>query len=243
MLNGLANRKIRRYCASSNDRFGDGNGNATCFVSRIVCDEACCAATSGDNRRGGGRAGAHHRQSLSSLAIERCGSVLGSGRNGETDMVALEKWRYRLPKKYRTRTAQENGNSDEYPHGSSCLVRRPRTWLRMDTQSEKDSRRENSSRHNETRGDRKFDRGSRLVVCVVPNLVAEAYTVRVNWQQYFRIVRSIFPPIDLFEDLANPADWGPVIAASVKEAPNFSSAVGNLTKVPIDRCVGGPGST
>lgn len=74
-------------------------------------------------------------------------------------------------------------------------------------------------------------------------MVTEARKVRVNWPKYYRIIRPTFPPIDLFEDLANPTDWGSVIAASAKEDPTFSSAAGNLANVPIDRCVGGPGST
>ncbi|TIN69406.1 MAG: RES domain-containing protein, partial [Mesorhizobium sp.] len=30
---------------------------------------------------------------------------------------------------------------------------------------------------------------------------------RVDWPQTFRIIRSIHPPIDLFEDIADPRDW------------------------------------
>ena len=29
----------------------------------------------------------------------------------------------------------------------------------------------------------------------------------VKWQGAVRIIRSIYPPIDLFEDIADPADW------------------------------------
>ena len=29
----------------------------------------------------------------------------------------------------------------------------------------------------------------------------------IEWQDAVRIIRSIHPPIDLFEDIADPADW------------------------------------
>jgi hypothetical protein len=32
-------------------------------------------------------------------------------------------------------------------------------------------------------------------------------TVRVRWDPTYRIIRSIFPPIDRFEDIADPSDW------------------------------------
>ena len=31
--------------------------------------------------------------------------------------------------------------------------------------------------------------------------------VDVDWPDARRIIRSIYPPIDLFEDIADPADW------------------------------------
>jgi hypothetical protein len=34
-----------------------------------------------------------------------------------------------------------------------------------------------------------------------------ATPVRVHWSQTYRIIRSIYPPIDLFEDIDDPADW------------------------------------
>ena len=30
---------------------------------------------------------------------------------------------------------------------------------------------------------------------------------RVRWKQAYRIIRSIYPPVDLFEDIADPRDW------------------------------------
>lgn len=70
-----------------------------------------------------------------------------------------------------------------------------------------------------------------------------ARLVRVNWRKFYRIIGSNFPPINLFEDLANPADWDLVAAAKAEADPAFWSAVGNLSNVPLGRRVGGSGSS
>ena len=44
-------------------------------------------------------------------------------------------------------------------------------------------------------------------------------TARVRWPRTFRLVRSIYPPIDLFEDIADPADWELIAAAEAKSDP------------------------
>jgi len=41
----------------------------------------------------------------------------------------------------------------------------------------------------------------------------------VVWQGAVRIIRSIYPPIDLFEDIADPADWPLLISAEQKSNP------------------------
>jgi len=65
----------------------------------------------------------------------------------------------------------------------------------------------------------------------------------VEWQGAVRIIRSIFPPIDLFEDIADPADWPLLIAAEQKTNPRLMETIGNLDLVPPDRRVAGPGAT
>lgn len=48
---------------------------------------------------------------------------------------------------------------------------------------------------------------------------------RVRWSAARRIIRSVFPPIDLFEDIAAPEDWPLLIAAEQKTdvPPHLSS--------------------
>jgi len=66
---------------------------------------------------------------------------------------------------------------------------------------------------------------------------------RVEWKGAVRIIRSAFPPIDLFEDIADPADWPLLISAEQKTNPRLMAAVGRLDAVPADRRVGGRGAT
>lgn len=60
----------------------------------------------------------------------------------------------------------------------------------------------------------------------------------VSWQTH-RIIRSLYPPIDLFEDIADPADWELLAAAEAKTNPRIMETIGNLALVPVDRRVSG----
>ena len=66
---------------------------------------------------------------------------------------------------------------------------------------------------------------------------------RIEWRPAFRVIRSLFPPIDLFDDIADPADWPLLISAEQKSNPRLMESIGNLDLVPPERRVGGPGST
>ncbi|MGO4175686.1 RES family NAD+ phosphorylase [Bosea sp. TAF32] len=65
----------------------------------------------------------------------------------------------------------------------------------------------------------------------------------VEWQGAVRIIRSIFPPIDLFEDIADPSDWPLLIAAEQKTNPRLMETIGNLDLVPPGRRVSGQGAS
>jgi hypothetical protein len=66
---------------------------------------------------------------------------------------------------------------------------------------------------------------------------------RIEWQGAVRIIRSAFPPIDLFEDIADPADWPLLISAEQKTNPRVMATIGNLDLVPAERRVGGYGAS
>ena len=66
---------------------------------------------------------------------------------------------------------------------------------------------------------------------------------RVSWPRTIRIIRSIYPPIDLFEDIADPADWDALVSAEAKFNPRIRDSIGDLSKVPVARRVTGPGAS
>ncbi len=65
----------------------------------------------------------------------------------------------------------------------------------------------------------------------------------ILWPGARRIIRSIHPPIDLFEDIADPADWPLLVAAEQKTNSRLMATIGRLDLVPPGRRVGGPGSS
>ncbi len=66
---------------------------------------------------------------------------------------------------------------------------------------------------------------------------------RVSWPRTHRIIRSRFPPIDLFEDIADPADWDAIVSAEAKTNPRVVENVGMLDLVPETRRVSGEGAS
>ncbi|HEX3575596.1 MAG TPA: RES family NAD+ phosphorylase [Rhodopila sp.] len=66
---------------------------------------------------------------------------------------------------------------------------------------------------------------------------------KILWRRAVRIIRSLFPPIDLFEDIADPADWSMLIAAEMKTNPRLMETIGNIALVPHSRRVAGPGAS
>ncbi len=73
--------------------------------------------------------------------------------------------------------------------------------------------------------------------------MVDAPTVRVTWTHYHRLINSAYPPIDLFEDIAGPSDWGLLGVAEARTNPRVADTIGNLDLVPKDRRVGGDGAS
>ncbi len=73
--------------------------------------------------------------------------------------------------------------------------------------------------------------------------VGDASISRINWPRYFRLINSAYPPIDLFEDIADPADWMLLGAAEGKTNPRRAETIGNLDNIPAARRVGGAGAS
>lgn len=77
-------------------------------------------------------------------------------------------------------------------------------------------------------------------------LVIDARSVRVEmiaWHRAVRIIRSVYPSIDLFEDIADPDDWPLLLSAEQKTNPRLMETIGNIDLVPAERRVGGPGAS
>jgi len=62
----------------------------------------------------------------------------------------------------------------------------------------------------------------------------------VKWPKAHRIIRTIYPPVDLFEDIAPPEDWEMLVAAEARFNPRIRDTVGNLALVPAARRLAGP---
>ena len=68
-------------------------------------------------------------------------------------------------------------------------------------------------------------------------------TSRVRWRAARRVVSTRFPPIGLFEDIADPASWEAIERGMAESVPGAVSGAGRLDLVPVHRRVSGPGAT
>jgi len=73
--------------------------------------------------------------------------------------------------------------------------------------------------------------------------MADFPIAEISWTGAVRIIRSVFPPIDLFEDIADPADWPLLIAAEQKTNPRVMESIGRLDLVPPARRASGAGAS
>ena len=65
----------------------------------------------------------------------------------------------------------------------------------------------------------------------------------IAWKPCYRIVPSRFPPISLFEDVADPADLEAVYAIEAMTNDRLREEAGELRLVPPEDRVSGPGTT
>lgn len=62
----------------------------------------------------------------------------------------------------------------------------------------------------------------------------------VDWPDSRRIIRTIYPPVWLFEDIADPADWDLIASAEAKTNPRVRDQIGEIRLVPVARRLAGP---
>ena len=66
---------------------------------------------------------------------------------------------------------------------------------------------------------------------------------RIRWSHAYRIVPSRFPPVGLFDRIADPADLDAVFAIEALTNPRLREEADALKLVPKARRISGPGST
>src|SRR5262245_41709121 len=66
---------------------------------------------------------------------------------------------------------------------------------------------------------------------------------RVSWSPCYRIVPSRFPPIDLFERVADPADYEAIYAVEALTNTRLRDETGRLELVPAGDRVSGAGAS
>ena len=68
-------------------------------------------------------------------------------------------------------------------------------------------------------------------------------TTALNWRPAYRVIPSRFPSIGLFERVASPADFDALYALEAMTNPRIRAEVGEISLVPADERLFGPGST
>lgn len=73
--------------------------------------------------------------------------------------------------------------------------------------------------------------------------LAELPQHAIEWRPAFRLVASRFPPINLFERVADPADWDALYALESLTNPRLRDQTGEISIVPVEDRVAGPGAS
>jgi hypothetical protein len=80
------------------------------------------------------------------------------------------------------------------------------------------------------------------IVSLTPQADAPLPIRRVHWRTAVRIIPSVFPPIDLFERVTRPDQLDAVHAIESAFNPRLRDAAGDLSLVPAEERVVGPGA-
>lgn len=68
-------------------------------------------------------------------------------------------------------------------------------------------------------------------------------TVRLRWKRAYRIINSRYPPIDVYERVADPADWESLHAIEELTNPRVRQEWGDISMVPPAERVSGTGAS
>ena len=148
----------------------------------------------------------------------------------------------RLNRDMKARLSEPLGN----PQSATYHLWRCRTKSRLDQGAERGFSRPFRSRRHAWRRTDRLDAGSPIRRCGARRLVVAVADVpisQIQWQHSVRIIRGVFPPINLFEDIAEPEDWSFLVSAEQKTNPRQMETIGNIDLVPAERRVRGPGAS
>lgn len=65
----------------------------------------------------------------------------------------------------------------------------------------------------------------------------------VRWDKTYRLIPSRYPPIDLFERVADPADWELIALIEGLTNDRLRDEIGDISIVPISERLAGPGAS
>ncbi len=68
-------------------------------------------------------------------------------------------------------------------------------------------------------------------------------STRVRWAHAYRAINSRYPPIDVFERVADPGDWDALLAIEQLTNPRVRQEWGEISLVPKGERVSGPGAS
>jgi len=86
------------------------------------------------------------------------------------------------------------------------------------------------------------DSSEQQIPSLTPSATSPIPVRRVQWRQAIRIIPSILPPVSIFERVANAGDLEAVQAIESMFNPRLRDAVGDLSLVPREDRVVGPGA-
>jgi hypothetical protein len=65
----------------------------------------------------------------------------------------------------------------------------------------------------------------------------------VRWPKAYRVINSRYPPIDVFERIADPTDWDALLAIEQLTNPRVRQEIGEISLVPLEERVSGAGAS
>jgi hypothetical protein len=68
-------------------------------------------------------------------------------------------------------------------------------------------------------------------------------TTRVRWAEAFRAINSRYPPVDIFEHIADPGEWDALLRLEQMTNPRIREAAGEIARVPVSERPSGPGAS